>query len=87
MQDGAGAVKETVNLDVDADLIACARERGVELADVLERALLRELAMTDQFRQGSAAAQAWRKENAATIAAWNDEVEREGLWNDEFRPF
>lgn len=88
MQDGTRPKKEIVNLAVDAALVERARERGVDLAELLERALQRELpAREARGRIGSPAMQKWRLENADTIKAWNQEVEREGLWNDEIRPF
>ena len=81
MQDGTRPEKEIVNLAVDAALVERAKERGVDLAELLERAL------THRLSESRPTAGEWRRDNAAAIAAWNEELERNGLWCDELRTF
>lgn len=63
MQDGARPDKEVVSLPIDAGLLERAKDRQVDLAQLLERALRSALA-SDQMT----AAQ-WRRENATVIAS------------------
>ena len=83
MQDGSAKDKPVVSLAVDAALLSAAAERSLDLGRVLERALRQELSVEN----AASTAQDWRRENAAAIASWNEEVESEGLWSDELRTF
>ncbi len=86
MQDGSRPEKKILRLAVDAGLVARAHDAQIDLADLLEQALRVNLPPTANARE-STSIQEWRRENAATFAAWNEEVSREGLWNDDFRTF
>lgn len=81
MQDGTTPAKETVSLPIDSELVERARQQKLDLAELLEHVLRRELASST----GEGAS--WRRENADVIQAWNEETARDGLWNDSFRPF
>ena len=70
---GANAGKRAVNLSVPADLLEAAREAGINLSALLERALRSELARHRRRR--------WREENAAAISAYNRIVERRGTFS------
>ena len=78
MQDNAPKLKKkAVNLSIDAELVAEAKEAGTNLSAVLEQALRAEL---KQHREAK-----WREEHREAIASSNAELERDGLWCDDYR--
>lgn len=77
----------TVSLAVNPDLLAEAQDQGLDLAELFERALLRSLSTPTAARMKNERAEAWRKENAEAVRAWNEAVERNGLWCDGLRQF
>src|SRR4029077_15826675 len=73
MQSQASAMpRRATNLTVREDLVAAARQARINLSGLLERALEEELVRL-KWRQ-------WRRENAASIAAYNRHIK-------EHRPF
>jgi antitoxin CcdA len=68
-----------VNLTLDADVAESARALGVNMSRVAEVAIA-EAAKVERNRL-------WREENSAAIAAYADEVAREGLPLAHFRSF
>lgn len=64
----AATRKKAVNLTIDANLLAEARDAGTNLSAVLEQALRSERARR------------WREENREAIEANNAQLEREGMW-------
>ena len=72
-----GRVK--VNLTLDATVAATARALGLNMSRLAEAAIA-EAAKAERNRQ-------WRAENQAAIAAYADEVAREGLPLSQFRTF
>lgn len=73
------ALKRATNVSVRADLLAAAREAGINLSAALERGLAAELAMR--------ARQKWRDDNREAIDAYNDHVEKYGTFSDDVRSF
>jgi antitoxin CcdA len=71
--------KRATNVSVRSDLLAAAREAGVNLSATLERALMEELAEAKRKK--------WRKENRDAIAAYNEYVEKHGMFSDGIRLF
>jgi antitoxin CcdA len=71
--------KRATNVSVRSDLLAAAREAGVNLSATLERALMEELAEAKRKK--------WRKENSDAIAAYNEYVEKHGMFSDGIRLF
>jgi antitoxin CcdA len=69
--------KRSVNLSIDAKLVAEAKEFGTNLSATLERALEREHRALRQDR--------WKQQNRAAVEAWNKLVEEDGLWADKHR--
>jgi antitoxin CcdA len=65
--------KKPVNVTVDVKLLQQARDSDINFSAVLETALRSEIARR------------WQADNATAIAAYNQRVENEGLWFDEFR--
>jgi len=73
------AVKRATNVSVRNDLLAAAREAGVNLSATLERALIEELAAGKREK--------WREENREAIAAYNDHIAKHGTFSDDIRSF
>jgi antitoxin CcdA len=71
--------KRATNVSVRSDLLAAAREAGVNLSATLERALMQELADVKRKQ--------WREENRDAIAAYNEYIEEHGTFSDDVRSF
>lgn len=71
--------KRATNVSVRSDLLAAAREAGVNLSATLERALIEELAEAKREK--------WRQENRESIAAYNEHVEKRGVFSEGVRSF
>jgi antitoxin CcdA len=71
--------KRATNVSVRSDLLAAAREAGVNLSATLERALTAELASVQRTK--------WREENREAIAAYNEYVDEHGTFSDGVRSF
>jgi len=65
------APKKATNQSVNSSLLALARARGINLSRACENGILRRLA--------EAEAEAWKRDNATAIDAWNDSAGRRGL--------
>ena len=77
---GSGAIlKRATNVSVRSDLLAAAREAGVNLSATLERALMEELAEAKRKK--------WRQDNRDAITAYNEHVEKHGTFSDGVRSF
>jgi antitoxin CcdA len=77
---GSGAIrKRATNVRVRSDLLAAAREAGVNLSATLERALMEELAEARRKK--------WRQENCDAIAAYKEHVEKHGMFSGNVRSF
>lgn len=79
MQDEAETDKEVVTLALDAEMLRRVRKRNHDLPELFERAMRRALAGTSDAMPNPEMRK-WREENAEVIKAWNEELEREGLW-------
>lgn len=64
--------KKSVNLSIDAELAAEAKEAGTNMSALHETALRAELKAHREAK--------WREENRAAIEASDAELERNGLW-------
>ena len=71
--------RKAVNLSVNADLLQKAREAGLNLSQTFERALEQATRQIEQQR--------WLHENREAIEAYNDHVERDGVFSDGLRSF
>ena len=71
--------KRATNVSVRSDLLAAAREAGVNLSATLERALVEQLAEVKRKR--------WRQDNREAIDAYNEHVEKHGVFSDGVRTF
>ncbi|MFC3441307.1 type II toxin-antitoxin system CcdA family antitoxin [Sphingobium rhizovicinum] len=73
------ATRKATNLSLDVDLVADAKELGINLSRACEEALRKEIAAERGRR--------WQEENAAGIAASNAYVEKYGLPLEKYRMF
>ena len=71
--------KRAANVSVRSDLLLEVREAGINLSATLERALMEELAEVKRRK--------WREENRDAIRAYNEHIEKHGLFSDDVRRF
>jgi antitoxin CcdA len=73
------APKKSANLSVNSDLLAHAKQLGINISAVLEQSLAQKVK--------ELTAQAWLEENRNAIAKYNQEVEEHGVFSDGVRSF
>ena len=73
------APKKATNLSINSDLLKKARSLNINLSSTFETALKQVLA--EQYQKQ------WKIENRAGIQAYNDFVEDNGCFSDEYRSF
>jgi antitoxin CcdA len=78
-RNSATALKRATNLSINADLLERARSLGINLSQTLEERLA-ELVKQAEARE-------WLARNQRAINAYNERVEREGVWSDGLRGF
>lgn len=71
--------KKAVNLSVDAELLAKAKEMELNLSATLEN-VLREKTREEEARR-------WKEESREAIEAYNERVRTHGVWSDGLRRF
>lgn len=71
--------KKAVNLSLDSDLLAQARELGLNLSGVAEQALA--------YAVSARLAERWAEENREAVAAYNQRIEARGVFSDGLRAF
>jgi antitoxin CcdA len=65
--------KRPLNLLVESKLLEEAKSAGINFSALIDQTLRQELAKR------------WANENADAIKLYNERIEREGLWLDEYR--
>jgi antitoxin CcdA len=78
-QASKSTAKRATNVSVRSDLLAAARDAGLNLSATLERALIAELA--------EALRNKWQRDNREGIAAYNEHVEKHGTFANRVRGF
>ena len=73
------APKRAANLRVNEDLLAKAKSLDINLSATLEKALAQ--ALKEKQREQ------WLADNRQAIAAYNEQVEANGVFSDELRSF
>lgn len=73
------APKRATNLSINGDLLQQAREMKINLSAVLEQTLVERV---KQARQAQ-----WLAENRQAIAAYNEDVDKNGVFSDGLRRF
>lgn len=79
----------TVTVELDQALVDLAREQGIDLSDVANRALRRALSVRLDEGEASPVDETARvkREIDEEVAAYNEHVERHGLFSDAWRGF
>jgi len=75
----ADAPKKATNLSVNSDLLKKTKALNINLSATLEQALKTKLAKNAEKK--------WKRENKRAIQTYNDFVEDNGLFADEYRAF
>jgi len=73
------APKKATNLSVNSDLLSKARGMNINLSATLEQALKEKLAASE--------AETWKAENKIAMQKYNELIEENGNFSDEFRVF
>lgn len=73
------APKRAANLSINADLLSKARELNINLSATLEQALVEALRKKARDR--------WVAENKAAMEAYNEHVDKHGVFSDGLRGF
>lgn len=73
------APKKATNLSINSDLLSKSRASNINLSALLEQALKSTLAITE--------AEKWKNDNKQAIAEYNDFIEENGCFGDEYRRF
>ncbi|WP_305042932.1 type II toxin-antitoxin system CcdA family antitoxin [Geoalkalibacter sp.] len=73
------APKKPVNLSANADLLHHAKQENINLSQTFEEALA--------IRLREKRAERWRVENRDAIAAYNQHIERDGIFGSRTRRF
>lgn len=71
--------KKPVNLSINSDLLAAARELNINLSATMEAALFEAVQRKRHER--------WLAENQAAIASYNERVDSGGVYSDGLRKF
>lgn len=75
----ASAPKKATNLSINSDLLRQAKELNINLSQQVE-SFLSELVRKAKQQQ-------WLAENAEAIAAYNERIEKEGVFSEGLRRF
>lgn len=71
--------RKAVNLSINEDLLAAARQLNINLSSTLEAALTEAVRHKRRER--------WLTQNQSAIAAYNERVETDGVFSDGLRGF
>jgi antitoxin CcdA len=74
-----GAPKKPTNVSINSDLLSKARDMNINLSATLELALAEALKQKQRER--------WLAENQQAIEAYNEHVEKNGVFSDGLRSF
>lgn len=78
---------ERVTVELDTQTVAAAKAAGIDLSEVLTRALRRLLPQPD-VSERERAARRWQEENREAIEAYNRIIEKDGfVFSDGVRTF
>ena len=79
--------KVELKIEIDADLLAKARDAGLSVDRVTEQSLRRALAETDLYRGLSDAdkAKRWAETNTEAIKAHREQIKQYGVFGEDLR--
>jgi len=73
------APKRAINLSLNSKVLDMARDMGMNISQTVD-ALLIEAVLKQYWER-------WNEDNAEAIEAYNERIEREGLFSDRVRTF
>ena len=73
------APKKATNLSINSDLLKKARGMNINLSATLETALAEKLSQDESEK--------WKQENKMAMESYNEFVDKNGNFSDEFRVF
>ena len=73
------APKRAINLSLNSKVLDMARDMGMNISQTVDT-LLTEAVLKQYWER-------WNEDNAEAIAAYNERIEREGLFSDRVRTF
>ena len=73
------APKKSANLSINSDLLMKSKALNINLSSTLEQALKIKLSEAEGSR--------WREDNKKAIKVYNDLIEEQGCFSDEYREF
>ncbi|MFZ0425181.1 MAG: type II toxin-antitoxin system CcdA family antitoxin [Xanthobacteraceae bacterium] len=79
-------MNERVTVELDAEMLAAAREAGIDLSELLNQALRRRMPQQNSAERERAARQ-WYEQNKEAVDAYNEMIEKHGLFSDGVRMF
>jgi antitoxin CcdA len=79
MRNIRNAPKRAINLSLNSKVLDMARDMGMNISQTVD-ALLTEAVLKQYWER-------WNEDNAEAIAAYNERIEREGLFSDRVRTF
>ena len=71
--------KKAANLSIDSDLLVRARHLKINLSQAVESGLVEAIRRHERAQ--------WLEENRAALDAYNDHVEKQGVFSDGLRSF
>jgi post-segregation antitoxin (ccd killing protein) len=80
-------MNERVTVEIDSETLKRARAAGLDLSDVLTRALRRTLPPQKTEAERKREADAWYAENKAEVDWYNAFIAEHGLFSDSTRKF
>ena len=79
MRNIRNAPKRAINLSLNSKVLDMARDMGMNISQTVD-GLLTEAVLKQYWER-------WNEDNAEAIAAYNERIEREGLFSDRVRTF
>jgi antitoxin CcdA len=73
------APKRAINLSLNSKVLEMAKEMGLNISQTVDE-LLTEAVLRQYWAR-------WNADNAEAIKAYNERIEREGLFSDKYRTF
>jgi antitoxin CcdA len=81
-------MNERVTVELDAETLKRAQEAGLDLSELLNRAVRRVLPpLRKSNEERKREAEQWYAENKDAVDAYNEYVEKNGLFSDGMRTF
>jgi antitoxin CcdA len=79
--------KVELKIEVDAELLAQAREAGLKIEQITETGLRLALAETERYRglSDEEKARRWAQDNAEAIKAHRERIEQYGVFGEDLR--